>query len=49
MLLLTLVLVVLTAAVLLALVVTGLVTAAIGDQIGVGSSLQLAWNIPSGR
>ncbi|MCB0897148.1 MAG: YihY/virulence factor BrkB family protein [Nocardioides sp.] len=45
MLLLTLVLVVLTAAVLLALVVTGPVTAAIGDQIGVGSSLQLAWNI----
>ncbi|WP_395693632.1 YihY/virulence factor BrkB family protein [Nocardioides sp.] len=45
MLLLTLVLVVLTAAVLLALVVTGPVTGAVGDAIGVGSSLQLVWNI----
>ena len=42
---LTLVLVVLTAAVLLALVVTGLVTAAIGDQDRRGLVLQLAWNI----
>ena len=45
MLLLTLVLVVLAAAVLLALIVTGPVTAAVGDAIGVGSSLQLAWSI----
>ena len=44
MLLLTLVLVILTALVLLALVVTGPVTSAVGDAIGVGDSLQTAWN-----
>ena len=45
MLLLTLVLVLLAAAVLLALVVSGPVTAAVGKAIGVGSSVQLVWNI----
>jgi membrane protein len=45
MLLLTLVLVVLAAAVLLALVVTGPVADAVGDALGVGSTLLLAWNI----
>lgn len=45
MLLLTLVLVVLTAAVLLALIVTGPVTDAVGDALGVGDSLKLAWSI----
>lgn len=45
MLLLTLILVVLTAAVLLALVVTGPVTDAVGNALGVGSSIELAWNI----
>ena len=45
MLLLTMVLVVLAAAVLLALVVTGPVTDAIGAQLGVGGSLKLAWEI----
>jgi len=45
MLVLTLVLVVLAAAVLLALVVTGPVTASVGDALGVGSTLQQVWNI----
>jgi membrane protein len=45
MVLLTLVLVVLTAAVLLALVVTGPVAEAVGDALGVGSALTLAWDI----
>ncbi|GAA1132475.1 YihY/virulence factor BrkB family protein [Nocardioides aquiterrae] len=45
MLLLTLVLVVLTAAVLLALVVTGPVTDAIGAQLGLGGSIRLVWDI----
>lgn len=45
MLLLTLVLVVLTAAVLLALIVTGPVTDAVGAALGVGSTLSLAWDI----
>ena len=45
MLLLTLVLVVLTAAVLLALVVTGPVADSVGDALGVGSGLTLAWEI----
>ena len=45
MLLLTMVLVVLAAAVLLALVVTGPVTDVIGDQIGVGGTLRLVWDI----
>ncbi|WP_221634052.1 YihY/virulence factor BrkB family protein [Nocardioides luti] len=42
---LTLVLVVLTAAVLLALVVTGPVATAVGDAIGLGSTVVLVWNI----
>lgn len=45
MLLLTLVLVVLTAAVLLALVVTGPVADSVGQELGVGSGLQLVWSI----
>ena len=45
MLLLTLVLVVLAAAVLLALVVTGPVADSVGDALGVGSTLELAWDI----
>lgn len=45
MLLLTLVLVVLTAAVLLALVVTGPVATAIGNAIGLGSTVVLVWDI----
>ena len=45
MLLLTVLLVVLGAAVMLALVVTGPVTDAVGDALGVGSTLRLVWNI----
>ena len=45
MLVLTMVLVVLAAAVLLALVVTGPVADAVGDALGVGSTLTLAWEI----
>jgi membrane protein len=45
MLLLTLVLVVLAAAVLLALVVTGPVTTAVGKAIGAGSAIRLVWDI----
>jgi membrane protein len=45
MLLLTLVLVVLAAVVLLALIVTGPVAQAVGDALGVGSTLLLVWNI----
>lgn len=45
MLLLTLVLVVLAAAVLFALVVTGPVADSVGEVLGVGSTLQLVWNI----
>ena len=45
MLLLTLVLVVLAAAVLLALVVTGPVADAVGEALGVGATLSLAWSI----
>jgi membrane protein len=45
MLLLTLVLVVLAAAVLLALIVTGPVTDSVGNALGVGSTLQTVWNI----
>jgi membrane protein len=45
MLLLTLVLVVLAAAVLVALVVTGPVTDSVGRALGVGSTLRLVWDI----
>ncbi len=45
MLLLTLVLVVLAAAVLFALVVTGPVADSVGDALGVGSNLKMVWNI----
>jgi membrane protein len=45
MLLLTVVLVVLAAAVLFALVVTGPVAQSVGDALGVGSTLLLVWNI----
>jgi membrane protein len=45
MLLLTVVTIVLCAIVLLVLVVSGPVTGAVGDKLGVGSSLQTAWSI----
>jgi membrane protein len=45
MLLLTMILVVLAAAVLLALVITGPVADAVGSQLGVGDSLKLVWDI----
>jgi membrane protein len=45
MLLLTLVLVVLTATVLLALVVTGPVADAVGSALGIGSTLRLVWDL----